>query len=116
MVAAIATGRWEPAGRTQSWCRAYQAVTVDWRKSLCPEGGAWTNVRVRPFGDHAGSKVSSPGRAGTGAQAAVASVQISTAPELSYVTIQIDGGLSSNVNTKPPKTVLPLSWATVPLS
>jgi hypothetical protein len=46
----------------------------------------------------------------------LASVQISTAPELSYVTIQIDGGISSNVNTKPPKTVLPLSWATVPLS
>jgi hypothetical protein len=46
----------------------------------------------------------------------VATVQISTAPDLPYVTIQIDGGAISNVNTKPPKTVLPLSWATVPLS
>jgi hypothetical protein len=46
----------------------------------------------------------------------LATVQISTAPDLPYVTIQIDGGVLSNVNTKPPKTVLPLSWATVPLS
>jgi hypothetical protein len=46
----------------------------------------------------------------------LATVQISTAPDLAYVSIQIDGGTASNVNTKPPKTVLPLSWATVPLS
>jgi len=46
----------------------------------------------------------------------LATVQISTAPELAYVSIQIDGGTTSNVNTKPSKTVLPLSWATVPLS
>jgi hypothetical protein len=46
----------------------------------------------------------------------LATVQISTAPDLAYVSIQIDSGAASNVNTKPPKTVLPLSWATVPLS
>lgn len=46
----------------------------------------------------------------------LATVQISTAAQLPYVTIQIDGGTASNVNTKPPKTVLPLPWATVPLS
>jgi hypothetical protein len=46
----------------------------------------------------------------------LATVQISTAPDLTYVTIQVDAGLASNVNTKPPKTVLPLSWVTVPLS
>ena len=38
-------------------------------------------------------------------------VQISTAPEGQYVSIQIDGGLVSNVNTKPKQAVLPLaSW------
>jgi hypothetical protein len=46
----------------------------------------------------------------------VATVQISTAPDLPYVTIQIDGGVASNVNTKPKNTVLPLAWAPVPLS
>ena len=46
----------------------------------------------------------------------LATVQISTAPDLAYVTIQIDGGDASNVNTKPPKAILPLSWAPVPMS
>ena len=37
----------------------------------------------------------------------MASVQISTAPDLPYVSILIDGGMVSNVNTKPPAAVLP---------
>ena len=37
----------------------------------------------------------------------MASVQISTAPELPYVSILIDGGMVSNVNTKPPTAVMP---------
>jgi hypothetical protein len=36
-------------------------------------------------------------------------VQISTAPELSYVSIMIDGGMTSNVNTKPATAVLPFA-------
>jgi hypothetical protein len=35
-------------------------------------------------------------------------VQISTAPDLPYVSILIDGGMVSNVNTKPPLAVLPI--------
>jgi hypothetical protein len=46
----------------------------------------------------------------------IATVQVSTAPDLSYVSIMIDGGLVSNVDTKPPKVVLPLSWSWVPAS
>jgi hypothetical protein len=38
----------------------------------------------------------------------VALVQVSTAPSMPYVTIQIDGGLVSNVNTKPAKAVYPI--------
>lgn len=37
----------------------------------------------------------------------VATVQISTAPEYPYVSIIIDGGMVSNVNTKPAKAVMP---------
>ncbi len=37
----------------------------------------------------------------------LATVQISTAPGMPYVCIQIDGGLVSNVNTKPATAVLP---------
>jgi hypothetical protein len=37
----------------------------------------------------------------------LATVQISTAPDLPYVSILIDGGLVSNVNTKPKTAVLP---------
>jgi hypothetical protein len=36
----------------------------------------------------------------------IATVQASTAPGLPYVSIQIDGGMASNVNTKPPKAGL----------
>lgn len=54
----------------------------------------------------------------------VATVQISTAPDEPYVSIQIDGGLTSNVNTRPPE-LLPAGpvvgpnsscagWATIP--
>lgn len=39
----------------------------------------------------------------------LATVQISTSPALPYVSIQIDGGMVSNVNTKPPKAVLPIA-------
>jgi hypothetical protein len=39
----------------------------------------------------------------------LATVQISTSPALPYVSIQIDGGLVSNVNTKPAKAVYPLA-------
>jgi len=46
----------------------------------------------------------------------MASVQISTAPDYPYVTIQVDHGVASNVNTKPAKRTLPLSWAPVPPS
>jgi hypothetical protein len=35
-------------------------------------------------------------------------VQISTAPDMPYVSILIDGGMLSNVNTKPDKPVLPI--------
>jgi hypothetical protein len=41
-------------------------------------------------------------------------VQISTARDASYVSIQIDGGLVSNVNTKPPEAVLPFAGLTLP--
>ena len=42
----------------------------------------------------------------------VASVQVSTAPDAPYVSILIDGGLMSNVNTKPAKAVLPFAeWS-----
>lgn len=44
----------------------------------------------------------------------VAHVQVSTAPSMPYVTIQIDGGLVSNVNTKPPKAVYPIPGAASP--
>lgn len=39
----------------------------------------------------------------------IATVQISTAPELSYVSILIDGGMVSNVNTKPATAVMPFA-------
>jgi hypothetical protein len=45
-----------------------------------------------------------------------ATVQVSTAPDRSYVSIMIDGGLVSNVDTKPAKVSLPLSWSWVPAS
>jgi hypothetical protein len=38
----------------------------------------------------------------------MATVQISTAADMPYVSILIDGGMVSNVNTKPEKAVLPL--------
>jgi hypothetical protein len=38
----------------------------------------------------------------------LATVQISTAPDMPYVSILIDGGMLSNVNTKPDKPVLPI--------
>lgn len=38
-------------------------------------------------------------------------VQISTAPELPYVSILIDGGMVSNVNTKPATAILPIAEA-----
>ena len=38
----------------------------------------------------------------------MATVQISTAPDASYVSILLDGGMLSNVNTKPAKSVMPL--------
>jgi hypothetical protein len=38
----------------------------------------------------------------------MATVQISTAPDMPYVSILIDGGMLSNVNTKPDKAVLPI--------
>ncbi len=38
----------------------------------------------------------------------MATVQISTAPDHPYVSILIDGGMVSNVNTKPAKSVMPL--------
>jgi len=38
----------------------------------------------------------------------MATVQISTAPDMPYVSILIDGGTLSNVNTKPEKAVLPI--------
>jgi hypothetical protein len=38
----------------------------------------------------------------------MATVQISTSPSLPYVSIQIDGGLASNVNTKPATAVYPI--------
>jgi hypothetical protein len=38
----------------------------------------------------------------------IATVQISTSPSMPYVSIQIDGGLVSNVNTKPSKAVYPI--------
>jgi hypothetical protein len=38
----------------------------------------------------------------------IATVQISTAPDMPYVSILIDGGTLSNVNTKPEKPVLPI--------
>jgi hypothetical protein len=38
----------------------------------------------------------------------IATVQISTAPEMPYVSILIDGGLLLNVNTKPAKAFLPI--------
>ncbi|HEX4567247.1 MAG TPA: hypothetical protein VH138_11485 [Vicinamibacterales bacterium] len=38
----------------------------------------------------------------------MATVQISTSGEMPYVSIQIDGGVVSNVNTKPAKAVYPL--------
>lgn len=41
-------------------------------------------------------------------------VQISTAPDGQYVSIQIDGGLVSNVNTKPKEAVLPFAGLTLP--
>jgi len=41
----------------------------------------------------------------------IATVQISTSPLLPYVSIQIDGGLVSNVNTKPAQAVYPLAEA-----
>jgi hypothetical protein len=34
--------------------------------------------------------------------------QISTAPEAPYVSILLDGGMLSNVNTKPPAAVYPI--------
>jgi hypothetical protein len=37
----------------------------------------------------------------------IATVQVSTAPEYPYVSIIIDGGFTSNVNTKPAKAVMP---------
>jgi len=41
-------------------------------------------------------------------------VQISTAPDAQYVSIQIDGGTVSNVNTKPKEAVLPFAGLTLP--
>jgi hypothetical protein len=38
----------------------------------------------------------------------MATVQVSTAPEASYVSILLDGGTLSNVNTKPAKSIMPL--------
>jgi hypothetical protein len=38
----------------------------------------------------------------------IATVQISTAPQMPYVSIIIDGGALSNVNTKPEEAVLPI--------
>jgi hypothetical protein len=38
----------------------------------------------------------------------LAAVQISTAPEMPYVSIIVDGGALSNVNTKPERAVLPI--------
>jgi hypothetical protein len=35
-------------------------------------------------------------------------VQISTAAEAPYVSILLDGGMLSNVNTKPPVAVMPI--------
>jgi hypothetical protein len=43
----------------------------------------------------------------------LATVQISTAPDLPYVSILIDGGLVSNVNTKPATAVLPFREVTL---
>jgi hypothetical protein len=37
----------------------------------------------------------------------VATVQVSTAPDAPYVSIQIDGGQTSVLNTKPPTTPVP---------
>lgn len=39
----------------------------------------------------------------------IATVQICTSPSMPYVSIQIDGGLVSNVNTKPSKAVYPIA-------
>lgn len=41
----------------------------------------------------------------------MATVQVSTSPALPYVTILIDGGLISNVNTKPATAVYPIAGA-----
>ncbi len=38
----------------------------------------------------------------------IAAVQISTAPDMPYVSIIVDGGMVSNVNTKPKTAVLPI--------
>jgi hypothetical protein len=38
----------------------------------------------------------------------LATVQVSTARDMPYVSILIDGGMLSNVNTKPDKPVLPI--------
>ena len=44
----------------------------------------------------------------------MATVQISTSPEHPYVSILIDGGKVSNVNTKPPTAVLPFPGLSIP--
>ena len=62
-----ATGVGVAPGRriNQSEWVAYQCCTACWVASTCELLGASTNASIRPFGDQAGSSVSTPGAVGS---------------------------------------------------